>query len=275
MSKEIVSGAGVRRGTVFILDANGLPMPSTASATPYTGVAIQGIKSTELTDAAPRRISHRGDDYVRVQDTLPSTELPSGRFTTSATNMVLDNLVSGTTTRSYTSSKHRAVSTDQKGDEPQVALFFYRQAMDADENSPTFGRLRQWNGRVFHSARVSEVPSAYGEAETDTSYEVTPTSVRYTVWNEEITTTNWGARRMVMDEGTYDYQPVVNTYRGNGTLTSFVLSHAPYDSDHLEVFVDGTLTTPSGVNTTNPAFTLGAAAANAKLVFAIIQTQNA
>jgi hypothetical protein len=71
-----------------------------------------------------------------------------------------------------------------------------------------------------------------------------------------------------------DYQPRVNTYRGNGTLVAFDLSHPPVAASQLHVWVDGTVTAPSSVNasTANPSFTLGSAAANNKGVFVIIET---
>lgn len=274
-SKEIVSGVGVRYGVAFDLDdSTGLPLPPSASATPYTGVEIEGIKTLSFNDSAPQRTTHYGNDNAYAQDTLPATEAGSATMTTSKTNLTLDAFLEGVKVRTINNTKYRVTNSDQRGNEPQVMLQFYRQALDTVKGSATFGKLRQWHEFVYPSARVSGQTQAMEQTNTDKTYEITPTPVQYTPWNEQLNLTNWGTQRGEGLEGTANYQPRWNFWRGNGTLTAFQLSVAPADSDHIDVWVDGTLTVPSAVNTStaSPAFTLGAAAANNKLVAARIQT---
>jgi hypothetical protein len=276
-AKELVAGAGTRYGVVFELDADtGLPMPAAASQSPYVGEEIYGIKSASATDPGIRRITHLGMDRPLAQDTLPSTDAETFQFTTSVTNFRLDNVLEGTETREYTNFNSRLVNSEGKGDEAQVAAFFYRQAIDVDPNSATKGKLRQWNGRTYPSTRISTQTDAYEQAEVDKTYEGSPSSSTLTPWGETFSIANWGRREGFHMEHTFSAHPRWNFYRGNGTLTSFHLSHPPVDSDHLNVWVDGTLATPSGVDTsvTNPAFTLGSAATNDKLVAALIMTNN-
>lgn len=274
-AKDIVSGVGARYGVFFLLDSNGLPLPSAAAATPYTGVEIEGIKTTSATDPEPQRITHYGNDRPFAQDSLAPMEVESATFTTAKTNLTLDATIEGNIVRTYGSELQvRAANSDDRGNEPLGALMFYRQALDTKRGSATFGKLRQYNWRMYQSARVSPQTQSYEQAATDHTYSVTPSPATYTAWNEIFNVSNWGVTESTHLEGTSDYHPRLNTYIGNGTLVAFQLSHPPVDSDHLKVWVDGTITTPSAVVTTaaNPAFTLGAAPGVAKGIFAFIQT---
>lgn len=273
MSKSKTAGVGIRYGAVYNL-IDGLPLPAVASATPMNGTLIEGIKTNTVSDPAPRRITHFGDDRAYAQDSLPATESGSFNFTTSKTNMDLDAMLEGGQVRTINSNKFLAGNTDNKGSEPQVLLNIYRQALDVDKSSATFGKLRQWEGRLYPSVRITKTTPSYEAENTDITYEATPTPVKYTAWGEQFTEANWG-----VTEGEYisyvtDYQPRFNFYRGDGTIVAFALSHAPVDSNAVTVWIDGTLTSPSSVVTTvaNPAFTLGSAAGVGKLVTALIET---
>jgi hypothetical protein len=275
--KELVAGAGTRYGCVYELDADtGLPLPANSTTSPYVGTEIYGIKGASATDPGIRRITHIGMDRPIAQDTLPSTDAETFQFTTSVTNFQLDNTLEGTETREYTNFNSRLVNSEGKGDEAQVAAWFYRQAIDVDPNSGTKGKLRQWNARSYPSTRISTQTDPYEQAEVDKTYEGSPSSSILTMWGETYTVANWGRREGFHSEHTLAAHPRWNFYRANGTLTQFLLSHAPVDADHLLVWIDGTQTAPSGVNTTatNPAFTMSSAPANNKLVAALIQTNN-
>jgi hypothetical protein len=278
MSKDIVSGVGVRYGVILALDATtSLPLPPTTTAVPYTGVEIEGIKTATANDPAPRNIPHYGQDRAYAQDSLPPDTLESFAVTTSKTNMVLDTVLEGTKIRSYAGFEARIANNDKKGSEPQIMAFFYRQALDTDKNSATFGKLRQWNGRTYPSARLVPQTDGYEKEATDKTYNGTPTNTGYTPWNEDINTTNWGANEGAHLEQTFNAQPRINTYRGNGTLNAFQLSVPPVDTTptYTTVFVDGTIVTPSAVVAgANPAFTLTVTPGVDKLVYAIVQTNS-
>lgn len=275
-AKEIVSGVGTRYGAVYELDADtGLPMPAAASSTPYAGVEIEHIKTATATDPAPRRLTHQGEDRAYAQDSLPATELESFSFTTSAVNIRLDVALEGTEVYDETNFTARLANSDRKGNEPLMGVMFYRQALDTDPESASFGKLRQWNTRIYPSARVTPVTPSFEAETTDSTYEGTVTNVNTTLWGEAITETNFGANEGAHIEAVTAAHPRWNFYRGNGTLTNFLLSAAPNSSAHLLVWVDGSLTTPSSVNTgATPSFTLGAAAGLDLLVAALIQTDN-
>lgn len=275
MGKEIVSGVGARYGVVFVNDTEvGYPLPAAASAVPMVGIQIEGIKTFSATDPTPQRFTHYGDDGPITQDTLPGTEGGSFTVTTAKTNLTLDAVVGGVKVREHNGLKMKISNSDQRGNEPQVTALFYRQALDTGRSSGTFGKLRQYEAKVYGSVRLSEATNSYEQGITDKTYNATPSTMQYTPWNEEVNNTNWGASRGEFIEITADYHPRFNVWRGDGTITAYQLSHTPASSSNLHVFVDGTLTAPSAVNTstTNPAFTMAAAPAVDKQVFAIIET---
>lgn len=276
-SSEIVSGVGARYGVVFVNDTTaGYPLPNAASATPDVGVEVQGIKTMPVSDPTPQRISHYGNDGVIAQDSLPGTEAGSFSVTTAKSNMTLDAVLEGAKVRTInTVVKMRAANSDNKGNEPLVTFMAYRQALDTQRGSGTFGKLRQYQGKIYPSARFAVQSQEFAQAETDKTYEATPTPVQFTSWNEELNSTNWGVARGEYIEFNTTYHPRLNVYRGNGTLVAFALSHTPVSSAYLHVWSDGTLATPSAVNTTaaNPAFTLSVAPGVDKQVFALIETQ--
>lgn len=274
MSKSKTFGVGLRYGAVFNLNANGLPFPNDSSATLITGTLIEGIKTMPVTDPAPRRITHQGDDRALAQDSLPGTEAGSFQFTTSKTNLALDAMLEGGVVRTINSNQYLLGNSDNKGSEPQVLVMFYRQALDADKTSASYGKLRQWEGRAYPSARITKTTPSYEAENTDITYEGTPTPIKYTHWFEQLTEANWGATEAEYINDTSDYHPRWNFGLGDGTITAFNLTHPPVDASSVTVWVNGTQQTPSSVNTssTNPAFTLSSAPALSNGIAVKIET---
>ena len=274
MSKAKVAGVGTRYGMVLALNSDGLPLPQDSQATPVQGTLLQGIKAMTVSDPEPRRFTHFGDDQAFAQDSLPAQEAGSFNFNTAVTNLDLNAMLEGGIVRTISSNKMAGGNTNNRGGEPLMMLMIYRQALDTDKTSGSFGKLRQWETRIYPSSRISKQTDAFEAGNTDKSYSATPTQVKYTPWNEQFTEAVWGFTEAEYIEIVTDYHPRINTFRGDGTITAFQLSHPPFDSAQLSVWVDGTLTAPSAVNvsSTNPAFTLGSAAALDKQVFALIET---
>lgn len=275
MAKSLVSSVGARYGVVFTLDTNGRPSQAVASATPETGVRISGLQTATGTDADPQTITHYGDDFPFAQDSLGPTDVESYDVTTAKTNLTLDAYVTGSKERTYGDQlRMLAQATDKQGDEPRVMAMFYRQALDTDPDSASFGSLRQYEGRIYPSSRLITRTAPYEQANSPKSYSGIPTPVEFAPWGEDINQTNWGVAQGGHIDFTCDYHPRFNVYKGDGTIDAFSLTHTPVSSDYLKVWVDGTLTTPSAVDTdaTNPAFTLSAAPAADVQIFAFIQT---
>lgn len=273
-ASEIISGVGARYGVVLVLDENGLPFQETPSATPERGIEIEGIKTLTANDPEPQRFTHYGDDSPFAQDSLQPQTVETFAISTAKTNLVLDTYLEGAVVRQYGSAfRFRVANSDQRGNEPLVMGVFYRQALDTDKNSVTFGRKREWNVRIYPSTRIAPITHSFETGIVDNTYQATPTPTSYTPWGEDIDTSNWGASRGSHLEGVMDYQPRVNVYAGNGTLTSWTLSHTPADSNNLLVWVGGSLTVPGSITYgASPAFTVSPAVGVGTQVFALIGT---
>jgi hypothetical protein len=272
-ASEIISGVGARYGVVFVLDSNGLPAQAAASATPETGVRIEGIKTLAANTPEPQRFTHYGDDSPFAQDSLPPTEVESFNITTAKVNLALDAYLEGAKVRTITPLQMRVGDSDQRGNEPLVMAAFYRQALDTDQTSTSFGRLRQWNWRIYPATRISPQAPSMEQGITDSSYVATPTKVSQTPWQEDFDTTNWGVSRGAHIEGVANYQPRFTVYVGDGTITSWDLTHAPYSSADILVWVAGSLTVPGSITYgTSPAFTVTPAVGVGTQIFAVSMT---
>ncbi len=275
-SKEIVSGMGARFGQVFILDSNGLPYQATANATLETGVQIEGIKTLAANTPAPQIQNHYGDDEPYAQDSLSPTEIEKFTITTSKTNLALDAYLEGGLVKNIGNAEFRAGDTDNLGNEPLTCSMFYRQALDTVDGSPTFGKLRQWHGRIYPSARITPQAQSFEQGITDITYNATPTKVTTTPWGETFDgATSWGANNGAHIEFTMNYQPRMAVGVGNGTITSWNLPSVPVSAAELLVWIGGSLTVPGSITYTPsaPAMTLSPAVGVGTQVLAIVGSQ--
>lgn len=277
-AKDITSGVGVRYAEAWVLNATtGLPDVGFNSGTLIPGTLIQGIKTFNYNNPAPQRIQHYGDDRPFAQDALPPTEVGSFTITTAKTNLALDAFTEGTKEVTLdTVVKARAGNTDNRGSEPQLFLNVFRQALDTQRSSATFGKLRQWHSALIPSTRIINNLQSMDQAATVRTYEGIPTPVTATPWNQAFDTTTWGATRGEYIEMTSDYKPIWAFCLGNGTLTTFALPKPPIDTAHTHVWVNGTLATVSSVNTSasNPSVTISSATgSNNNLVACMVEHQ--
>lgn len=274
-AKDITSGVGVRYAEAFILNATtGLPDIGFNSGTLVGGTLIQGIKTFNYNNPAPQRFQHYGDDRPFAQDSLPPTEVGNFTITTAKTNLALDAFTEGTKEVTLdTVVKARLGNSDQRGSEPQELVNVFRQALDTQNGSATFGKLRQWHAAMIPSTRIINALQSMDQGPTVKTYEGIPTPVSYTPWNAAFDAATWGGVRGEYIEFTFDYKPVIACGLGNGVLTTFALPKPPIDTAHTHVWADGTLAVVSSVNTstTAPTMTLNAAPGSGKLVFAIIE----
>lgn len=274
-ASEVTAGVGTRYGVLIPLDVDGLPSINVTTAVPQQGTLISGIMTATTNDPTPQRITHYGQDNPYAQDSLPPTEIGTVTVTSGNGNMIVDSMAEGNKVREIGNTTWRGGNTNKRGNEPILASMFYRQALDTEPGSPTFGTLRQWNIRIYPAARWSPSTSAYEAGKTAKTLNGTPTPTGRTVWGEFYDETSWGNSTAEYTEGNANYQPRLNWWLGNGTLTAFQLSHPPVSAAELLVWVDGTLTVPNAVNTssTNPAYTLSSAAGTgAKKIVALVLT---
>lgn len=275
---EITAGVGTRYGAFYPLDSDGLPSVNATTAVPQQGTLISGITTASTGDPTPQRFTHYGQDRPYAQDSLPGQEGGTVTITSSNGNMIVDAMAEGNNVRQIGNTTWRGGNTDKRGNEPLLGFMSYRQALDTEPGSPTFGTLRQWNVRVYPAGRWAPTTSPMEAGKTTKTLNGTPTPTGRTIWGETYTddgVASWGNTTAEYHDGNANYQPRLNWWLGNGTLTAFQLSHPPKNANELLVWVDGSLTTPASVNVspTNPAYTLTSAAGTAaKKIVALIMT---
>lgn len=277
-AKAIVSGVGVRYADAFILDPEtGFPEATLNSGTLQRGVEIEGIKSFDYSDPDPQLFTHYGSDNPFAQDSLPATEVGSFNVTTAKTNKTLDAYVSDLNVVTLDGTiKAIAGNTNKKGFEPQILFNVFRQALDTEQGSATFGKLRQWDLAMIPSTRLVSKMQSQNQGITDKAYKGIPTPVVETPWGETLTDAIWKATQAEYLSLTTDYRPVSCVGLGNGTLTTFGLPVVPIDTAHTHFWVSGTLATVSSVDTTAnaPKATLSVAPALNAEIFAIVETNS-
>lgn len=261
-AKDITSGVGVRYAEAFKLDpTTGYPAVAFNSGTLVGGTLIEGIKTFDYNSPVPQRFHHYGDDRPFAQDSLPPTEIGSFTVTTAKSNLALDAFAEGTKEVTLdTVVKARLGNSDKRGSEPQLTINVFRQTLDTQQGSTTFGKLRQWHCAIVPSTRLINRIQPMNQGITEKTYDGIPTPVTSTPWATAYDETTWGGTRGEYIELFFDYKPVLAYGAGNGTLTKFALPKAPVDSAHTHVWVNGTLATVSSVDTTvaTPSVTLSA-----------------
>lgn len=280
-TSQLVAGVGARRGIVYVLDSSGSPIPTSYGGGAYIGTFIEGIKEYTITGAEPQQINHYGDDRVFMADQLAPTEAPSFALTTGVDNQKLDAGLTGVTPRTYGSSsgKFIAAETNKKGQEPQVAGWFFRQALDADpSNTSTYGKLRQYNVRGINSMKVTPNPNGGAQTLADQTYSAVVTPTKSTFWGETYTTGTWGCTEAAINRGNLNYPGIWHFFRGTQTIGTFPLNYAPISGDNTScmVWVNGSYTIPGSVTFgSSPAFSLTAVPTTDVLVAALVQTADA
>ena len=261
MSKDVVSGVGVRYASAFVLSpVTGLPDVGFNSGTLVAGTVIQGIDTFDYNSPEPQLITHYGDDNPFAQDSLPPTEVGSFTVTTAKTNLALDAFVSDTRVVTIdTVVEAIAGNTNKRGSEPQTFFYVYRQALDTQNGSATFGKLRQWHQALVPSTRIVTNLQSMQQTKTTKTYNGIPTPVATTPWNQTFTNTTWGATKAEYIEMTTTYKPEWAVGFGNGTLTRFKLPRTPISVTYTHAFVNGTLATVSSVSTSDDSMILSAA----------------
>lgn len=276
----LVAGVGARRGIVYVLDSNGSPIPASYGGGAYIGTFIEGIKEYSITGAEPQQINHYGDDRVFMADQLAPTEAVSLAITTGVDNQKLDAGLTGVTPRNYgTSGRMIAAETNKKGQEPQVAGWFFRQALDSDPaNTNTYGKLRQYNVRGVNSMKVTPAPNGGAQTLSDQTYSAVVSPTKSTFWGETYTTGTWGCTEAALNRGNFGAVPLWHFYRGTQTIGTFPLNYAPVngDSSAIIVLVGGSYTVPGSVTFgSSPAFSLTAVPTTDALVAALVLTNDA
>jgi hypothetical protein len=262
-----LSASGFRQMRGFRLAINGYPDVTHNSGTLAAGTLIPHV--TAFTPEAPstQPIDFYGSDQNYAQDTLPPTTIGQGTFQTESNDFNVAAFFSGAKVVTSAGGNLKVVAgstNDKLGSEPRVMLHVFRQALDTDPASATFGERRQWEGRVYGSARVAVQSQDLAQGKAPKNFTFTPTMTRDTAWGVDFSETTWGVTQATHVTTSTNYQPVLVAGVTDGTLASYALPFAPVDANHVDFWVNGTAVTVTSV--TGASVTFNAAPALGTLV---------
>lgn len=270
---EITSAAGLRRVQVYALDTAGYPDGDQSGANGYEGRMVRGIQSMTLNIPAMRRITHEGQDRVIAQDYLPPNEAASGEFRAAAQDLGLDATLTNTLLDEVAEVTLGGLATDQQGNEIDVCIIVYRQALDT---TPGAQQLRRWQHYIFPVARLVPRPGGADQGgKEENIYDLIPTVASKTPWGVDFTVADNGFTETQVLRGTSEYPMMMERFDGDGILTKFNLSWTPISTAQTAAFVDGVVAAVSSVNTTTKTVTLSSAPANGSKVVIVYQTSDA
>lgn len=241
---------GLRQVIAYELDANGYPAAS--GSTSYNGLQMAGAKAFEVVIPDARQITHTGDDRVLQKDALPAQDGSTATVRTGRMDYDVYALFSNTEVETVGEAKAVGYATSQQGNEPQVGLLCYQQAID---DSGT----RSWRSFLFPKAKVMPKPGGMTETPPEHTWQVVPQVVTKNLWGDSFTSGCSGYTSAEMREFMTEGRPHVASFLASGASGSciFASGYTPAKSTaKVKVFKNGTDVTSSvTVSTTQVTFT--------------------
>lgn len=250
---KISSGVGFRHAQVLLLDANGIVYTTGTQA--YEGLRISGAKALVINDPEPQQIQHMGDDTIFAVDSLPPTESITGELRAGKQSETLDAMLSDVNAVQIGESVLYPIGTDRRGDENQVALLAYRQAVDTDPSSTTYGK-RVWQLRLFPRCYVIPRESGFEDTPEDRSYSIRPQFINQYPWGIQLATATENTLRAQGFRGVAEYKPKIVAFVADGTETSFALPVPAANVSKIKTWI----VTTQGTGAVNTADTIGTTA---------------
>lgn len=246
---KISSGVGFRHAQVLLLDANGIIYTTGTQA--YEGLRISGAKALVINDPEPQQIQHMGDDTIFAVDSLPPTEAITGELRAGKQSETLDALLADVNAVQIGESVLYPIGTDRRGDEKQVALLAYRQAVDTDPSSGTYGK-RVWQMRLFPRCYVIPRESGFEDTPEDRSYSIRPQFINQYPWGITLATAVENTLRAQGFRGVAEYKPKIVGFVANGATTEFSLPVAAANVSKIKTWI----VTAQGTGAVNTATTV-------------------
>lgn len=250
------SGVGFRHITLFSLNASGYPN-GVATDTPYEGVQLTGARSLTINDPEPQQIVHVGDDRPFALDVLPPTEPITGEMVGGKINDTIDALLSDDKSALVGDGAAYIFpfGSDSRGDENVMGVLCYRQSIDTDPTSSTFGD-RRWEFRLFPKAFIITREGGLTPDPEERTYTVRPQFITTHLWGTSLSTSTEGCEQAQGFRGIATYKPRIATWIGDTTVTEFDFNTAfpAADTASIAAWVDGVLDTTATKKTDGVEF---------------------
>lgn len=266
------SGVGLRGVWVYALNASGYPNATSTSV--YEGLQLTGARVLNLDDPEPRQIVHYGDDNVFALDSLSPTDAVTGELKVSKVNDTIDALFTGQASFTVGEAKLFGIGTNKRGSEAQVGMLVYRQSLDTDPDSSTFG-ARRWELRILPRVRVVPIAGNFDDNAEEVSYKLFPALVTKHLWGASFSESTEGFVRAQVLRGMTEYPPRIVAWQGDGSTTTF---NFPSDAqaattDKIVVWVDGTEQT-TGITKAVTGLTFTSAPSSGAMIVAFYEVED-
>lgn len=264
------SGAGFRHVRIFELDSSGYP--AATSATVYEGYRIEGAKALTLDDPEPRDIVHVGDDRVIQRDILPPDTPISGELVVAKIQDTIDALLSDDLSKTIGEAKFFGIGTGNRGEENQVAVLAYRQTLNTEAGSSTFGK-RLWEGRLFPRCYVVARETGFADTPEEKPYSFRPLIVAAHLWGESFTTISEGFTQAQGLRLVSEYKPKVVAFQGISTQLTFTMptGEPPASAEKIEVWDAGVLQTAGQVTASTTILVFAASVTDGNIIVAFYE----
>ena len=252
------SGVGFRHCELYALDADGYPNSPATAGELYEGQDVSGVKELTLEEPEPEFVEHFGDDRIFAVDTLPAKSSMTGGLRVGKVNDTVDAMVTDNLSFTIAEAKMFPLATDKRGDENQVGMLVFRQSLDTDPSSATYGK-RYWEFKILPRTYLIPREGGFGETPEDKAYTIRPMVVKQHIWGEAFTTGTEGCEEAQALRGVSEYKPNIVAWTTDGTATqfSFPTAKTAQATAKIKTWLDGTVVTADTLGTSAIAFTAG------------------
>jgi len=261
-------GVGMRFAAIFKLNAS--DYLAATSTTAYEGLQIVGAKAFTVNVPDPRQIAHTGDDRVLQRDVLPSFEGVTAELRTARRDYDVHALLTGTNVKTLGELDAIGLGTDQQGNEPQVGMLLYQQAVDAVSGK------RRWKSYVIPKAVVIPKAAEMNENPQEHVYSVTPFVVGQHLWGAPFSSGSAGegySQAQVIEMMT-EYEPVIVGFKSSGSAATYNFPTAkPAASvDKIHAFAGGVELTSEISKAVTGITTLGGTPTDGEIISVVYET---
>ena len=251
---KVTSGAGLRRVQVYLLDSSGHPSDDESGIAGYDGVEISGANAHEYTVPEFQRIVHIAKDRRAAQDILPPTDAMSYTVTSSKQDLDVDSILSGTSVATLGEAQMGGLSTSKMGDEPDVAVLVYRQALDTAVGATN---LRRWQLDMYPTGFLTPRGGggAAGEGETQ-NYNGYPGVAAKSPWGIAFTEATNGFLSAEMLRIHSEYPLMIERFTCPAGSQTYTLTWTPISTAKTYATLDDVAETIASVDTGNKTATI-------------------
>lgn len=212
------SGVGFRYVQLLRLGADAHPLATSTAA--HAGVQISGARALTINDPEPQQIVHRGDDRIFALDVLPPTEPISGELTVGKISDTVDEFLSPDASFAIGETYMFPIGSDSRGDEYQMAILCYRQTLDTEPGSATYGS-RRWEFRLFPKCYVIPREGGLTGDPEERVYTVRPQYVAKHLWGTDLDASTEGCDLAQGFRGVAQYKPRLVSFLGDNSRVTF------------------------------------------------------